>query len=64
LVFVVVDFRFGGAVGVEHEVVVGIIRGLAIDLAVLDVGELLGCRNLSIENNFLDGFEEDFGSSI
>jgi hypothetical protein len=51
-------------VGVEHEVVVGIIRGLAIDLAVLDVGELFGCRNLSIEKNFLVGFEEDFGSSI
>ena len=50
--------------GVEHEVVVGMVRGLAIDSAVLDVGELFGCRNLSIEKNFLSGFEEDFGGSI
>lgn len=49
---------------VEHEVVVGIFRGLALELAVLDVGELFVCRNLSIEKNFLFGFEEDFGGSI
>jgi hypothetical protein len=63
LVFVVVGFGFGGAVGVEHEVVVGMVRGLAIDSAVLDVGELFGCRNLSIEKYLVD-FEENFGGSV
>jgi hypothetical protein len=63
LVFVGVNFWFGGAVGVEHEVVVGMVRGLAIDSAVLDVGELFGCRNLSIEKYLVD-FEENFGGSV
>ena len=49
--------------GVEHEVVVGMVRGLAIDPAVLDVGELFGCRNLSIEKYLVD-FEENFGGSV
>jgi hypothetical protein len=50
-------------VGVEHEVVVGIIRGLAIDLAVLDVGEFFGYRSLSTEKYLVD-FEEIFGGSV
>jgi hypothetical protein len=37
--------------------------GLAIDLAVLDVGEFFGYRSLSTEKYLVD-FEEIFGGSV